>query len=220
MTVVTRAEWGAAPAAPAEPLYGANVEGLVIHWPAMSEPIRGIASVSAALRSWQRMHMAPPRNYRDIAYCVAVDQDGNRYILRGLDGQSGANGDEDVNRRFGAVLVVLAPGEQPSEAMLAELRRVVADHRELFRRSTKILGHTDVRPEPTACPGPIMLAKIRAGALEPVAAPRDALRADLNAAMAATKDALSKVARRPRLRFNLERARKSLSKARRINRGE
>jgi hypothetical protein len=46
------------------------------------------------------------------------------------------------------------------------------------------------------------------------------VRADLNAAMASTKDALAKVARRPRLRFQLERARAALSKARRINRGQ
>lgn len=46
------------------------------------------------------------------------------------------------------------------------------------------------------------------------------VRADLNAAMASTKDALAKVARRPRLRFQLERAKAALSKARRINRGQ
>ena len=45
------------------------------------------------------------------------------------------------------------------------------------------------------------------------------IRPDLNAAMAATKDALAKVAGRPRMRFQLERARKAISKARRINRG-
>lgn len=45
------------------------------------------------------------------------------------------------------------------------------------------------------------------------------VRADLNAAMASTKDALAKVSGRPRLRFNLERARAALRKARRINRG-
>lgn len=45
------------------------------------------------------------------------------------------------------------------------------------------------------------------------------VRADLNAAMASVKDAAAKVSKRPRLRFQLERARKALSKARRINRG-
>lgn len=46
------------------------------------------------------------------------------------------------------------------------------------------------------------------------------VRLDLNAAVASTKDALAKIGNRPRLRFQLERARKALSKARRINRGD
>lgn len=45
------------------------------------------------------------------------------------------------------------------------------------------------------------------------------VRADLNAAMASVKDAAARVAGRPRMRFQLERARKAISKARRINRG-
>lgn len=50
--------------------------------------------------------------------------------------------------------------------------------------------------------------------------PRELLRGDLNAAMSATKGALAKAGRRPRLRFQLERARKALSKARTINRDD
>lgn len=46
------------------------------------------------------------------------------------------------------------------------------------------------------------------------------VRADLNAAMASVKDALTKVKKRPRLTFNLEQARKALRKARKINRGK
>lgn len=49
---------------------------------------------------------------------------------------------------------------------------------------------------------------------------RSDVRADLNAAMASVKDAAAKVAGRPRMRFQLERARKALSKARQINRGK
>ena len=47
---------------------------------------------------------------------------------------------------------------------------------------------------------------------------RDAVRPNLNAAMRATKDALAKVARRPKMRFQLQRARAALRRARRINR--
>ena len=219
MTTYSRADWGARPARSGPgPLDARDVIGLVFHWPAMSKPVRGFPAVAAALRSWQDYHMS--KGWSDIAYQVAVDQDGNRYTLRGLDGQSGANGDEDVNRRYGAVLLILAPGEQPTDAMLREVHAVVRDHRRLFPKSRLLVGHNDVRPEATACPGPAVTRLLSEGAFEPGPTPSELLRADLNAAMAATKNALAKSSGRPRLRFNLEVARKALSKARRINRGD
>lgn len=166
-TYVSRAEWGARPhrAGPG-PLLPSNVEGVALHWPAMSKPLRGIAAVSAALRGWQNDHM-DDRGWSDIGYQEAIDQDGNVYELRGLGTQSGANGDQDVNKRFGAILLVLAPGEQPTAVMIVATRRRIARHRELFPRSKRIVGHNDIRPEPTACPGPIVTAKIHAGVFEP-----------------------------------------------------
>ena len=162
----SRAEWGARSAAAADPLDPAEVVGIAIHWPAMREPLETFESVAAALRSWQRMHM-DDRGYRDIAYQVAVDQQGNRYELRGLHGVSAANGDTIPNRRYGAVLAVLAPGERPSEAMVEALRVVVAYHRAIFPGSRQVVGHQDVRPEPTACPGPILEAMVKAHVFEP-----------------------------------------------------
>lgn len=221
MATISRAQWGARPAAPAEPLDATLVVGLAFHWPGWPDAthaIRGISSVSAALRSWQGTHM-DSKGMRDIAYQLAIDLDGNRYILRGLDGQSGANGDVDPNKRFGAVLLVLAPGEIPSEAMVREIQNVVRDHRALFLKSELLVGHQDVRPEPTTCPGPIVMRLIGEGVFEPGLTPAELLRADLNETMAPLKRALEKVANRPRLRFHLERAREAISKARKINRG-
>lgn len=188
MTTFTRAQWGARPAKPGPGLlYAADVIGIVLHWPAMKTPIRGVDAVMRALRAWQAYHM-DTRGWSDIAYQVAVDQDGNRYLLRGLDVQSAANGDTDVNDKYGAVLLILAPGEQPSPAMVAEVRRVVADHRGLFRHSKLILGHSQVRPEPTACPGPIVQDHIAAGTFEPVL-PRPPIRRTLRKVTAAVKQA-------------------------------
>lgn len=168
MARYSRSDWGAHPARGGPgPLWPSRVEGIALHWPAMSKPLATVAAVMAALRSWQTYHMGT-LGWSDIGYQVAVDQAGNRYDLRGLATQSGANGDEDVNERFGACLLILAPGEQPSAEMVAEVRSVVTDHRTLFPRSTKIVGHSDIRPEPTACPGPAALAAIRAGRFEPV----------------------------------------------------
>ena len=163
----SRSEWGARPANPGPgPLFGATVESIALHWPAMTEPLTTVADVMAALRSWQRFHM-DDKGWSDIAYQEAYDQAGNTYILRGLDTQSGANGDVDGNEENGALLLILAPGEQPSPAMMKAVRAGVARHRALFRNSVGVKGHSDVRPEPTACPGPIVLALIRTGAFEP-----------------------------------------------------
>lgn len=223
MTVYSRADWGSRPARSGPgPLAAREVVGLVFHWPAMSKAVRGFQAVAAALRAWQAYHM-DTHGWSDIAYQVAVDQDGNRYILRGLDTQSAANGNEDLNDELGAILLVLAPGEEPSDAMIKEVRRVVVDHRRLFPRSQDLLGHNEVRPEGTACPGPIVMRHLDAGTFEPAAAPapRDLLRIELHAAIEATKAVKqrAKSPRRPRIAFQANLALKSLRKARDTNKG-
>jgi hypothetical protein len=167
MTRYSRAEWGARPSkgGPGN-LTASQVEGIALHWPAMSRPLRGREAVAAALRGWQNYHM-DGHGWSDIAYQVAVDQDGNRYELRGLATTSGANGDGDVNARFGAALLILAPGEEPTGAMVTEVRNVIADHRRLFPNSRRIVGHGQIRPDGTACPGPAAQRLIDAGAFEP-----------------------------------------------------
>lgn len=162
-----RQEWGAR-AASGGPgrLTPARVRGIVLHWPAMSAPLRTPEAVKAALRNWQRFHM-DTNGWSDIAYQEAIDQAGNVYALRGLRIQSGANGSTEVNETLGALLLVLAPGEAPSAAMIEAVRRRIKRHRDLFPNSRAIVGHGDVRPEPTECPGPAVRAAIEAGTFEP-----------------------------------------------------
>lgn len=167
MTIYSRAEWGARTAHGGPgPLDPNRVVGLAFHWPAMKSPVRGFANVAKALRGWQAFHM-DDNNWSDIAYQVAVDQDGNEYELRGLRTQSGANGDDDVNERFGAVLLILAPGEKPSPEMIGQVRNIVARHREFFPKSKALVGHGDIRPGGSECPGPAVRACLRAGDFEP-----------------------------------------------------
>lgn len=167
---VNRSEWGAR-ASKGGPggLTRDRVEGVALHWPAWRSPLKTRAAVESALRSWQRYHM-DTLGWSDIGYQEAVDQEGNVYRLRGLRNQSGANGGSDVNERFGAILLVLAPGEEPSKAMVAAVRRRIGVHRDHFPKSTRIVGHQDVRPEPTACPGPAVMRMIGQGTFEPTVA--------------------------------------------------
>ncbi|MEV6270512.1 peptidoglycan recognition family protein [Kribbella sp. NPDC051936] len=145
-----------------------RVEGAVIHWPGTGSTsvIHTKAAVASALRGWQDYHM-DTRGWSDIAYQVAVDQAGRAWTLRGLRTQSGANGDTDVNERYGAILLILVTGEQPSAAMKATTRAVIADFRRIYPRGTAIRPHSAVRPEPTDCPGDPARAAIARGEFTP-----------------------------------------------------
>lgn len=162
MARYTRKDWGAKPSNDGQvKLEATNLEGMAIHWPAMSKKLNTVAQVMAALRSWQAYHQS--KGWRDIAYQEAVDQMGNSYVLRGLTNESAANGDEDTNDEWGALLLILAPGETPSAAMMKTARRRIKRFREIYPRAVKIRGHSEIRPEPTACPGPIVMKMIKDG---------------------------------------------------------
>lgn len=145
-----------------------RVEGAVIHWPGTGSTsvIHSKAAVASALRGWQDYHM-DTRGWSDIAYQVAVDQAGRAWTLRGLRTQSGANGNNDLNERYGAILLVLVTGEQPSAALEATTRAVIADFRRIYPRGTAIRPHSAVRPEPTDCPGDPARAAIARGEFTP-----------------------------------------------------
>lgn len=163
-----RSAWDARPPTPGPGrLNPAQVRGVAFHWPGATtrRPISK-AAVPRALRSWQDYHMTG-RGWSDIAYQIAVDQWGRAWTLRGLETQSGANGDRFVNERYCAVLLVLVTGERPSSAMLTTARAVVADARELYPNARRLVGHRQIRPEPTSCPGPAVMAALRAGQLDP-----------------------------------------------------
>lgn len=210
MTYYTREEWAARDASGGPgPLDVEQVEGIALHWPAMQRPLKFVEEIKAALRGWQNYHM-DDRGWSDIGYQEAVDQLGNAYGLRGLRTQSGANGDRDVNERFGALLLILAPGEKPSDAMVKTVRARIARHRELFPRSELIVGHDEIRPEATACPGPIVIQGIDDDLFEPNPAepsPRQKLRKSI------TKDIkTAKGQGRPRVVKDLQSARARIPK--------
>lgn len=167
MTHYSRQDWGARDPHAKYLLDPDDVEGIALHWPAMSGRLDTPTEVMAALRSWQNYHM-DGRGWSDIAYQVAIDQLGNTYRLRGIRYRSAANGGTDVNLRFGALLLVVAPGETPSDAMVRAVRRRVRAFQRVFPNGRRIVGHGDIRPGGTECPGPAVRRLIRVGAFNPV----------------------------------------------------
>lgn len=143
-----------------------QVKGIALHWPGTGTRLRTVDQVCAALRSWQSYHM-DGKGWSDIAYQVAVDQAGNSYVLRGHQHRSGANGNDTLNEEYGAILLVVAEGETPTPALLETTQRQIARHRHIYPHSTLIVGHKDIRPDPTACPGPLIERLIKQGHFEP-----------------------------------------------------
>lgn len=161
-----RLEWGARRSNGSTKLIASEVKGVALHWPGMAKPVRGVAKVKAALRGWQNYHM-DGHEWSDIAYNCAVDQDGNRYQLRGPTARSAANGGTSVNRQYLAVLLILAPGEKPTPAMVAGVRKVMRDWRRRYPNlARRPVGHGDIRPGGTTCPGPAVVAAIKAGSFD------------------------------------------------------
>lgn len=174
MTFHDRDDWGAAPAksGPGE-LTPSRVKGVVIHWPGSGETdsFDNDAEVAAALRGWQRFHQQD-RGWSDIAYQRAFSQDGDVWDLRGLRTQSGANGNNELNETYGAFLLILVAGEEPSAAMKASVRASIAEFRRIYGDDAAlILPHSAVRPDGTDCPGPKARAAIARGDFEPWAEP-------------------------------------------------
>jgi len=170
VTYLPRSAWGARPPEGKTELVRSEVEGTAIHYPG-SGPIdaagdAGFLRVASALRSWQNYHM-DDRGWSDIAYQIAVDQAGRAWTLRGLNIRSGANGNADVNRRYGAILLVIGTDEPLSAALKATTRGVVADFRRWYPAGTAIEPHSAVRPDGTLCPGNQARAAIARGELDP-----------------------------------------------------
>lgn len=135
------------------------VIGVALHWPGTTQVIGDSYEGSVRRLEGYRVYHTTPineggRGYTDIAYQVAVDQGGRVWDLRGFEHRSAANGNTTVNMHYGAILVMVGPGEQLTQACKNALRDVYHD-RWLIRypKATVIVEHGDIRPEPTDCPG-------------------------------------------------------------------
>lgn len=146
-----------------------NPRGFALHWPGTTEPIGHASeeSIARRLESYRVMHTSPGgigtvNGGSDIAYQAAVDQEGRVWPLRGFLWKSGANGSGETNSTYGAILLLLGPGEEPSRQMI----QAVQDAREdvwlkHFPKATRVVGHRDLHQ--TDCPGDRTYALIRSG---------------------------------------------------------
>ena len=161
MPYLSRSDWGAVPPVRTVPV-SKRLKGVCLHY--MGFPVRTEDPVRLA-QSIQRNHMAPPKNWWDVAYNEFVAQDGTVLEGRGLLYRSGAQGSTAHNRAYLALGLLLGDGDKPSDEMIHAVRERIAIVRHFQPQATKIVGHSDLKP--TTCPGIHVRALIRQGAFEP-----------------------------------------------------
>jgi hypothetical protein len=170
MTRHPRSDWTETHASSPDEFGGSDVRGVAVHW--VGPPVPAAvnagreADVARYLRGVRRFHV-DGRGWSDIAYQQAVDQSGDRWALRGFRRQSAANGDLTANRQWGAIVALIGEGQKPTPALLRGLVASIAEFRDVHPRARRVATHSDVRPDPTACPGRPLTLWVRAGAKPP-----------------------------------------------------
>lgn len=171
MTYHRRKRWTSVPAANANRVVRSRVRGVAIHWNGPKVPLSALKDPRRFLEGVRRYHVHS-NGWSDIAYNVAVDQNGDVWQLRGFGYQSAANGSAQLNDEYLAIFCVLGEGQVPSEEMVRGIRKAVRRFRLRYPFAKEIVGHGDIRPGGTACPGPALARKVKAGKLRPWRRPK------------------------------------------------
>lgn len=174
MTLHKRSEWTSEPPANANPVVRSLLKGVAIHWNGPAVPAKAYAGDQDAIKAYLRgvwAYHVRTNGWSDIAYNVAVDTNGDAWDLRGLKYQSAANGDEKVNDEYLAILCIVGKGQKPTQAMYDGVRKQVARFRRHYPTKNAIVGHMDIRPGGTDCPGGWLENHVRKGWFRPLPTP-------------------------------------------------
>jgi len=147
MRIVSRAEWGAAPARSTTPLNPAGVNLFVLHHTTGS--FRGARTV----RSIQQFHQGPQRGWADIGYNFLVAPDGVVYEGRGWAFR-GAHARGYNHRSVGVAFIGDGSQPMPQPAQQAVLELLA--EAEVRFGPLRTVGHRDVGS--TTCPGDAIYA--------------------------------------------------------------
>lgn len=126
--------------------------GVAIHHGGDGLPPATHAGAIERWRSWHAFHTGPARGWEDIAYTAGVDQEGYVFAGRGAGVRTAANGTNDANLRYYAVVWLGGGGAQPTRAALDALEWVIADLRAHGGAGRSVRSHRQLKPS-TACAG-------------------------------------------------------------------
>lgn len=147
MRLVTRAEWGAHPAASRSVI--GKTDGVALHWNGPRLPLADHALCAAAVRRIQAFHMST-RKWADIAYTALVCPHGWVYEGRGVGTRTAANGTDEGNRHFYAVCYLGGEGDPLTSEAKSAIRDAVW-WLQTTGAGSEVRSHSDFKA--TTCPG-------------------------------------------------------------------
>lgn len=169
MDYVSRKELGwPASAAPKQPI---KPKGVKVHYEGTAVPDVDHSKCARRWASIRQSHLNhPTENYSDVAYNWAVCNHGTIFEGRGLGKQTGANGNQALNRDHYAILWMGGTSgvKTPSARAVAAIKEVIRYLRE-HDTGKEIKGHRDGHA--TSCPGDALYALVKSGKLEPGSKP-------------------------------------------------
>lgn len=173
LNILPRSTWTTTapgfPRYPSRRLVASQVAALVLHYPAMGAAVGALSQAAEAgwWRGFRNYHVGT-RGWADIGYNYGVTQAGRVYTLAG-DTHAAAHAASTAyplaNHHTIGVVLLLGDDEEPSAAMVASVNALWAYLRSSrgYTAMTKVMGHQEVRGAFTRCPGPRVMAAIRAG---------------------------------------------------------
>ena len=167
MKYITRRQWGArAPQRRYSSI--SNVRGIAIHWNGPGMRIGAHENCDRRVKSIQSFHMGSTRNWNDIAYSWLVCPHGVVYEGRGWGNRTAANGTNEGNSYYHAVMFLGGKGDPFSDDAKRGLRKVILESKR--RYGSQVRPHSYFKD--TECPGDEIRDWIRAdypasGAVEP-----------------------------------------------------
>lgn len=163
MQFVTRQEWGAPVNTPAADM--PTAKGVKIHWIGGPYATPSHDACHGEVLAIRAEHLNDPvQHWVDIAYNLVVCQHGVVFEGRGIRKESGANGDQELNKAHYAICAIQGTDEHASDDLKNGLRDAI-EYMQANGAGPEILGHRDGYN--TDCPGDELYAWVHAGAPRP-----------------------------------------------------
>lgn len=167
--LITRAQWGAAPARGTGNALG-NPTGATVHWEGPGVGTRPHSQCAALVRGIQAFHQNT-RGWTDIAYNLMACEHGAVFEGRGAHRGNAANGSTASNLSRYSVCALVGTGDPVTDVLKGGILDGVAYLRAESGTPLPVIDcHSDHFP--TACPGPDLRAWVKGGANRPGAADR------------------------------------------------